>query len=609
MTRRLLLATVLGCCSCLPTPLHAQGWPAQYDGVMLQGFSWDNYSQSRWTRLESQAEQLATCFDLVWVPNSGYCAQHNNMGYMPLYYWKQDSSFGTEAELRSMLKTFREKGIGTLADVVINHHNTEGWFGFPAETYRGETYQFRATDICQDDDGGATLKEAERQGVTLSGQKDTGEGWDGCRDLDHTSDNVQRIIMAYEDYLLHDLGYEGFRYDMVKGFDADYITRYNLAARPRFSVGEYWDGSRKIQAWIDAASQDGTPTSAAFDFQFRYRVQDAFNGNDCRVLKDGSADEDATPLCYKTDYRRWAVTFVENHDTQYRNENEPLDPLRQDTAAANAFMLAMPGTPCVFLPHWLDCKADIRRQIALRKLMGIHAESAFQNIQNSPGAFANVVEGHRGQLIVAVGTSVARYTPKAYADTHFLALEGRHYKYFIPNECREQWEKVEQAITAREQAEREEEESFKPYVATIYCKADFTPVYFYAWDTAPLLGNWPGQLMTARTCVVDGETWYCQDFEVNSKDYEFNIIFNQGMGMPQTADICGLRHTRFYLAKLSGGQVVYEDVTDRHSTPVQGITVGTFLQEGRICDLLGRPLKGTPQRGIYLLDGKKVWRP
>ena len=600
---------MLGCSSCLPSPLHAQGWPAQYDGVMLQGFSWDNYSQSRWTRLESQAEQLGTCFDLVWVPNSGYCAQHNNMGYMPLYYWKQDSSFGTEAELRSMLKTFREKGIGTLADVVINHHNTEGWFGFPAETYRGETYQFRATDICQDDDGGATQKEADRQGVTLSAQKDTGEGWDGCRDLDHTSDNVQRIIMAYEDYLLHDLGYEGFRYDMVKGFDAGYITRYNLAAQPRFSVGEYWDGSRKIQAWIDAASQDGTPTSAAFDFQFRYRVRDAFNGNDCRVLKDGSADEDATPLCYKADYRRWAVTFVENHDTQYRNENEPLDPLRQDTAAANAFLLAMPGTPCVFLPHWLDCKADIRRQIALRKLMGIHAESSFQNIQNSPGAFANVVEGRQGQLIVAVGTSVARYTPKAYADTHFLALEGRHYKYFIPNECREPWEKVEQAITAREQAEREEEENFKPYVATIYCKADFTPVYFYAWDTAPLLGNWPGQLMTARTCVVDGETWYCQDFEVNSKDYEFNIIFNQGTGMPQTADICGLRHTRFYLAKLSGGQVVYEDVTDQHSTPVQGITLGTSPREGRICDLLGRPLQGMPQRGIYLLDGKKVWRP
>ena len=119
----------------------AIGWPEQYTGVMLQGFSWDNYSQSRWVRLERQAKELAGCFDLVWIPNSGYCAQHNNMGYLPLYYWNQNSSFGTEAELRSLIRTFQQNGIATIADVVINHHNTTGWFGFPQETYKGETYQ------------------------------------------------------------------------------------------------------------------------------------------------------------------------------------------------------------------------------------------------------------------------------------------------------------------------------------------------------------------------------------------------------------------------------------------------------------------------------------
>ena len=40
-------------------------------------------------------------------------------------------------------------------------------------------------------------------------------------------------------------------------------------------------------------------------------------------------------------------TFVENHDMQYRSKDEPLD-LKRDTLAANAYMLAMPGTPCVF---------------------------------------------------------------------------------------------------------------------------------------------------------------------------------------------------------------------------------------------------------------------
>lgn len=27
----------------------AQGWPANYSGVMLQGFSWDSYDYSQWT--------------------------------------------------------------------------------------------------------------------------------------------------------------------------------------------------------------------------------------------------------------------------------------------------------------------------------------------------------------------------------------------------------------------------------------------------------------------------------------------------------------------------------------------------------------------------------
>ena len=36
----------------------AQGWPANYDGVMLQGFYWDSYADTKWTNLESQADEV-----------------------------------------------------------------------------------------------------------------------------------------------------------------------------------------------------------------------------------------------------------------------------------------------------------------------------------------------------------------------------------------------------------------------------------------------------------------------------------------------------------------------------------------------------------------------
>ena len=50
----------------------AIGWPAQYEGVMLQGFYWDSYTDTKWTNIESQADELAQSFKLIWVPNSAY---------------------------------------------------------------------------------------------------------------------------------------------------------------------------------------------------------------------------------------------------------------------------------------------------------------------------------------------------------------------------------------------------------------------------------------------------------------------------------------------------------------------------------------------------------
>ena len=115
----------------------AQGWPSQYGGVMLQGFYWDSYADTKWTNLESQADEMSAFFDLIWVPNSAYAnASSNNMGYHPVYWFNHKSAFGTEAELRSMIQTFKQKGTGIIEDVVINHRASVGsnWLVFPKET-------------------------------------------------------------------------------------------------------------------------------------------------------------------------------------------------------------------------------------------------------------------------------------------------------------------------------------------------------------------------------------------------------------------------------------------------------------------------------------------
>ena len=569
--------------------------------VMLQGFYWDSYGDTRWTKLTEQADELARYFDLIWVPNSGYCDTKNNMGYMPLYYFNQNSSFGSEAELRNMIATFKEKGLGTVADVVINHHNTVGVYSFPAETYKGVTYQLQSTDICRNDDGGSTLATATANGVSLSANNDTGEGWDGCRDLDHKSENVQKVVKAYLDYLLNDLGYMGFRYDMVKGYSASFTADYNSASQPAFSVGECWDGSGVIKKWIDGTKVNGTPTSSAFDFQFRYRVRDAINQNNWTLLQGKESDTGAYPLVYQEAYRPYAVTFVENHDTEYRSSTAQQDPIKADTLAANAYLLAMPGTPCVFFKHWLNAKSDIKRMISARNLAGITSTSTYEQLASAQLYYAVKTTGTKGSLICVVGKTPAAYSaPAGYTKV----CSASDYIYYLDATAAAGWDAVETQIAAEVQAEKEKAQQFTPHTATIYVKADFTPVYFYIWDSnnnTPLNGGWPGK--QPATKVIDGETWYYQTVDITAFDYYFNIIFNQGNGKPQTSDITYLTSDKYYTATIADGKVQYTDVT---------VTVGIDVvkvahpSDDRIYDLMGIEVKQPVKGSLYIQNGKKM---
>lgn len=396
--------------------VYAQGWPANYGGVMLQGFYWNSYDDTKWINLKSQVNDFADNFSLVWLPQSGKCLETSQtMGYMPYYYFNQNSSFGTEAELRDLIKTFKSKGIGMVADVVINHHNTTGWFSFPAEVYKGVTYQLKSTDIVANDDKGKTAKEATKQGVSLSKNNDEGEDWSGCRDLDHKSQNVQTIIKAYLKYLKDDLGYTGFRYDMVKGFSGSHVADYNKSVGVEYSVGEYWDSNARIQSWINATLKN----SAAFDFQFRYNVRDAINSNNWAALKS------TNNLMNDKNWRQYAVTFVENHDMEYRSSSEQQDPIRRDTLAANAYLLAMPGTPCVFFTHWLEYKDEIGAMISARKAAGITNMSDYEvKVATSAYYAVNVNK----TLYAAVGRLDKMENPGADWQK---VLSGYHYAYFL----------------------------------------------------------------------------------------------------------------------------------------------------------------------------------
>lgn len=609
-----------------PEPsLNSQGWASDYSGVMLQGFSWDSYNESQWKVLEKQADELKNYIDLVWLPQSGKCLETTQvMGYMPYYYFNQNSSFGSEAELRSLITKFKANGIGAIADVVVNHRNTDGWYNFPAETYKGVTYQMQSTDICKNDDGGTTATQAATDGVSLSQNNDEGTDFGGCRDIDHKSENVQKVIKAYLKYLKDDLGYTGFRYDMVKGFDGSHVADYNDATGVEYSVGEYWDGNDKIESWINRTNKK----SAAFDFQFRYNVRDAVNGaanGKVATSSDWSKLNNNDNLMHDANYCRYAVTFVENHDTQYRSETEQNDPLRKDTIAANAYMLAMPGTPCIFQPHWRDYKPELKEMIAARKYAGITNMSNYANKQSKKTLYVNEVTGTKHKLLVAVGNDAAGYAGET---GYTKILSGYHYAYFLSNDAETSWTDVpsgsyeegfKTTLTAVSQTEGAKLvytldgstptaksttvesgkeisingtctlkvgllvngevrniathqytiEKFKAYKFMVYVNADavnWNSLYCYTWKKAASV-EWPGEKMT-ETKTIGGKTWYYKEVSIDNATEVVNVIFNStGTDKPQTVDITGLTSTAYFEIETSkeGKKYKVKDVTAEYN--------------------------------------------
>lgn len=572
--------------------VSAQGWPEKYDGVMLQGFYWDSYTDTKWTNLKSQADELSQFFNLIWVPQSGYCnSTTNQMGYSDIWWFDHKSAFGTEDELRSMISTFKDKKVGIIEDVVINHKNgNTNWCDFPDESKNGYTLTWdnaTLSEICQND-------ECKDHGYTPTGAMDTGDNFDGARDLDHTNAQVQKNVKTYLDFLLNDLGYAGFRYDMVKGYAPKYTGIYNTSAQPTYSVGEYWDGDiTKVIAWIDGTKQDGVIQSAAFDFPMKYKINDAFTNSYWEKLKEAT-------LCNDASYARYAVTFVDNHDT-YRDDNA----LKNNICAANAFILTMPGTPCVFLSHWKDYKGTLKKLIAARKVVGIHNQSEILESSVKGAGYILKVKGTNGTALLLLGS-----VQDAKTEGFQLVIEGRKYKLYVSDDLDIS---AISAITDTD-AKQETTNVTIPSFCTVEegetCAFFEAPesfgssIYCWCWDNDYnyTTNSWPGAQCKEVGTADNGKIVYKWTFKETDKKSQSSpnkgIIFSGGS--KQTGD----------MMFVNGGYYLEDGVWDSvlSATGIQTVrTDGLKNQDASWYDLNGRRLSGVPtKKGVYIYQGKKI---
>lgn len=434
--------------------------PSQCTAVMMQGFFYDSYEvndtigngtdiygDTKWKTLQAQAGEIGAWFDMIWLPPSGYAA---GVGYHPKQYSNQNSDWGSRAELETLISTLHNSGTKVIADIVANHTEAmSSWCDFAVQNF-GEygVYQPDGSWICKDDEMNNPYNKADTLAGdcwgTASGPEDDGAKWDAARDWAHQSPQVQEMFKAYLQWMRNVMHYDGWRYDKGDGFHNIHMDTYNRASLPEIAFMECWSSNEEIENRIGMANNN----VMALDFQTKYSAIDAIAGWNYIGRGHGLMGNDY--------WKKYAVTWVDNHDMFYRdngqefggNKNSMTDALKYRLLDANAFILAMPGIPCIFYPHWYKYKDYIKDMINARHAAGIHNESEVKDeswTDNNRGYQATIV-GKNGELILCLGNktgqSFAGYTLMA-SGYHTYDDHGTKY-----NESYEMWVKANSDVAA-----------------------------------------------------------------------------------------------------------------------------------------------------------------
>jgi alpha-amylase len=316
------------------------GLKAIGSGVMMQAFYWDVPAGGNWwNTIKTKVPAWNSAgIDAIWLPPASK-AQNGafSMGYDPFDYFdfgeynqmgSLETRFGSRTELVSMINTAHQNGLSVIADIVLNHNsggdleanpytgtNTYTDFNPMSGKFFRSSADFHKNNIHNNDSG------------AFGGFPDL------CHDRTYVQDWLWNNSNSVAKYYRDVIGFDGWRFDYVKGFEPWVVKNWKNAAGG-FSVGEYWDGNASTLDWWTGAAE-----VSAFDFACYYAMKDAFQGNNLNALNND--------MLWKRNASR-AVTFVSNHDTDEISNNKIL---------AYAYILTHEGYPTVFYrdyEEWLN---------------------------------------------------------------------------------------------------------------------------------------------------------------------------------------------------------------------------------------------------------------
>ncbi|MGF1461120.1 MAG: alpha-amylase [Leptolyngbyaceae cyanobacterium] len=386
--------------------------PAEFNGTMMQWFHWYIPADgTHWQKLKQDAIALAEAgFTALWLPpaykgiGGSYDVGYGVYDMFDLGEFDQRGTirtkYGTKEEYVDAVQTCRQNGIQIYADVVFNHkmaadfeeefdaipydprnrhqplggpRKIKAWTGFDFRGTNGSGgrgdqyssmkwhwYHFDAVDYnSYEPEFNAVWKMADKSFETKVDLEVGNYDYLMGSDLDMNHPEVKGELKYWGEWMLDAIGADGFRLDAIKHINGDFFNEWldHLEAhtgRDLFCVGEYWTYNFGTLSWyIGNAGGRLNLFDAPLHHNF-HKASKAGGHYDMRKIFDGTLMKDL-PL--------FAVTLVENHDTQPLQALESIVESWFKPLAYAIILLREQGYPCVFYAdyygaHYVDRAPD-----------------------------------------------------------------------------------------------------------------------------------------------------------------------------------------------------------------------------------------------------------
>ncbi|MCX2842879.1 glycoside hydrolase family 13 protein [Microbulbifer thermotolerans] len=273
-------------------------------------------------------------------------------GYSATDHYRIDPRFGSNEDFREFVTAAREKGLGVIQDVVLNHIGDHHWWmrDLPAGDWLNgratEKNGYRITNHARFTHVDPYASEYDKEGFT--------KGWfvDSMPDLNQRNPLVANYLIQNSLWWIEYAGLSGIRADTYAYSDADFLQQWAARIRreyPNFNiVGEEWTRNPALVAhWQRSESEPvtGGRLKSMMDFPIFYALREGLAQSDSwesglTRLYEGLANDFLYPQPNRL------VIFGGNHDTSRLFSALDEDPALFKMAVA--YIATMRGIPQFF---------------------------------------------------------------------------------------------------------------------------------------------------------------------------------------------------------------------------------------------------------------------